>query len=194
MMHLIADDDPGLMILPLHRLVKGVLSESASALVERLRGDFEVQERTNRSAEQLTAALAEVRERGAQGQAVAMLPTGGDPLYLLSRPAGASPLATIPADRDLSWRSLDVVLVDAAIVQPLLAEQSLHAEDAISYTRNAQDALQQVRSGAADLAILVNPTRVEQVAAVALAGERMPEKSTYFYPKAPTGLVLRPLE
>lgn len=194
MMHLIADDNPGLMILPLHRLVKGVLSESASALVERLRGDFEVQERTNRSAEQLTAALAEVRERGAQGQAVALLPTGGDPLYLLSRPAGASPLATIPADRDLSWRSLDVVLVDAAIVQPLLAEQSLHAEDAISYTRNAQDALQQVRSGAADLAILVNPTRVEQVAAVALAGERMPEKSTYFYPKAPTGLVLRPLE
>jgi uncharacterized protein (DUF1015 family) len=42
--------------------------------------------------------------------------------------------------------------------------------------------------------VLVNPTRVEQVAAVALAGERMPEKSTYFFPKAPTGLVFRPLE
>ena len=54
--------------------------------------------------------------------------------------------------------------------------------------------IQQVRSGTADLAVLVNPTRVDQVAAVALAGERMPEKSTYFYPKAPTGLVLRPLE
>ena len=76
----------------------------------------------------------------------------------------------------------------------VLAAASLHAEDAIAYTRDAHDAIQQVRSGAADLAVLVNATRVDQVAAVALAGERMPEKSTYFYPKAPTGLVFRPLE
>jgi uncharacterized protein (DUF1015 family) len=85
------------------------------------------------------------------------------------------------------------VLIDYTIVHPLLAAQSLHAEDAIAHTRDAQDAVQQVRSGAYDLAILVNPTRVDQVAAVALAGVRMPEKSTYFFPKAPTGLVLRPL-
>ena len=113
---------------------------------------------------------------------------------MLTRPAGAPPPAAVPDDRDASWQALDVVLVDHAIVRPLLVEQSLHAEDAISYTRDAHDAVAQVRRGAADLAILVNPTRVEQVAAVALAGERMPEKSTYFYPKAPTGLVFRPLE
>ena len=193
MMHLIADDDPGLVILPLHRLVSGVPADSATALVEQLRGDFEIDERQNRSADAFASALAELRERGGRGQAVVLLPTGGDPLYVLSR-SSAAPLAAIPADRDVSWRSLDVVLVDTAIVQPLLASQLLHAEDAIGYTRDADDAVHQVRSGAADLAVLVNPTRVEQVAAVALAGERMPEKSTYFYPKAPTGLVLRPLE
>ena len=194
MMHLIADDDPGLVILPLHRLIEGVPPDSAVGLVERLRGDFEIHERENRSAEQFNAALSEIHELGGRRQAVVLLPVGGNPLYLLSRSAGASPLAAIPADRDASWQALDVVLVDAAIVQPLLTAHGLHAEDAISYTRDAHDAIQQVRSGAADLAVLVNPTRVEQVAAVALAGERMPEKSTYFYPKAPTGLVLRPLE
>jgi uncharacterized protein (DUF1015 family) len=101
----------------------------------------------------------------------------------------------IPPERDVSWRSLDVVLVDYAIVRPLLAAHQLHAEDAIAYTRDAHEALTGVnlKSGA-DLAVLVNPTRVEQVAAVALAGERMPEKSTYFFPKAPTGLVFRSLE
>jgi uncharacterized protein (DUF1015 family) len=87
-----------------------------------------------------------------------------------------------------------VVLLDYTIARPLLAAHQLHAEDAITYIRDADEAVRQVRSGAADLAVLVNPTRVEQVAAVALAGERMPEKSTYFFPKAPTGLVFRPLE
>ena len=87
-----------------------------------------------------------------------------------------------------------MVLVDFTIVRPLLAARSLHAEDAISYVRDAHTAVTKVRTGAADLTILVNPTRVDQVAAVARAGERMPQKSTYFFPKAPTGLVLRPLE
>jgi uncharacterized protein (DUF1015 family) len=193
MMHLIADDDPGLVILPLHRLVTGVPADSATELVERLRGDFDVDVRPNGGNERFDAALDALRERGVRGQAVALLPHNGESVFILSRPAGA-PLDVIPRERDVSWRSLDVVLVDYAIVRPLLAAQSLHAEDAIVYTRDAHDAVAQVKGGAADLAVLVNPTRVDQVEAVALAGERMPEKSTYFFPKAPTGLVFRPLE
>jgi uncharacterized protein (DUF1015 family) len=194
MMHLIADDDPGLMILPLHRLVRGFGSKEVSDLVDRLRDDFEVTIREARTTEALGAALAELRALGERGQAVGLWPPENSDLVLLTRPAGAAPPASIPSDRDASWQALDVVLVDHTIVRPLLEAQSLHAEDAITYTRDAHDAIQQVRGGAADLAVLVNPTRVEQVAAIALAGERMPEKSTYFYPKAPTGLVLRPLE
>jgi uncharacterized protein (DUF1015 family) len=194
MMHLIADDDPGLVILPLHRLVVGVPADSAREIAERLRGDFDVDVRPNGGKEQFDAAREAVGERGTRGQAVALLPHNGDTVYILSRPAGA-PLDVIPPERDVSWRSLDVVLVDYAIVRPLLAAQSLRAEDAIVYTRDAHEALTSVKvNGGADLAVLVNPTRVEQVAAVALAGERMPEKSTYFFPKAPTGLVFRPLE
>jgi uncharacterized protein (DUF1015 family) len=194
MMHLIADDDPGLVILPLHRLVSGVPADSATELVERLRVDFEVDAYPNSRPEQVETALDALRGRGEAGQAVALLPRNGDTVYILSRPAGA-PLGVIPSERDVSWRSLDVVLVDYAIVRPLLAAHLLHAEDAIGYTRDAHEALTSVKlNGGADLAVLVNPTRVEQVAAVALAGERMPEKSTYFFPKAPTGLVFRPLE
>jgi uncharacterized protein (DUF1015 family) len=195
MMHLIADDDPGLVILPLHRVVSGLQKSDLDGLTDRLSGAFSVETRPSVLDEAaLDAALSELRTRGEHGQAVALVRSGSPEVDLLTHPAGSPPQAALPSDRDASWQALDVVLVDFTIVRPLLAARSLHAEDAITYIRDAHEAVSRVRSGAADLAILVNPTRVEQVAAVARAGERMPEKSTYFFPKAPTGLVLRPLE
>ncbi|MGE3269660.1 MAG: DUF1015 domain-containing protein [Chloroflexota bacterium] len=194
MMHLIAEDDPGLVILPLHRLVAGLGTVDIPGLVSDLAGEFQVETRAVQTGAALDAALSDLQARGEQGQALALVTSEVADLALLTRPASAPSPAALPSDRDASWRALDVVLLDYTIVRPLLAARQLHAEDAISYTRNAQDAVQRVRSGEVDLAVLVNPTRVEQVAAVALAGERMPEKSTYFYPKAPTGLVFRPLE
>jgi uncharacterized protein (DUF1015 family) len=193
MMHLIADDDPGLVILPLHRLVKDVTTSDLARLLDQLRADFAIEIRQTPDAASLDAALAELQTRGERGQAVGLCSSERSEIVLLTREPGAALPAAIPADRDASWQSLDVVLVDFTIVRPLLTARSLHAEDAITYVRDADNAVEQVRSGAADLAVLLNPTRVEQVAAVARAGERMPEKSTYFYPKAPTGLVLRPL-
>jgi uncharacterized protein (DUF1015 family) len=194
MMHLVADDDPGLVILPLHRLVSGLGSKEFWELVGRLGADFNVTIFEAPTDELLDSALAELRKRGAEGQAIALFPPEDSEVVLLTRPSSAGPLPALPADRDASWRALDVVLADYAIVRTLLAEHALHAEDAITYIRDAHEAVAKVRSGAADLAILLNPTRVDQVAAVARAGERMPEKSTFFVPKAPTGLVLRPLE
>ncbi|MDP8924201.1 MAG: DUF1015 domain-containing protein [Chloroflexota bacterium] len=191
LMHLIAEDDPGLVILPLHRLLRGLRDLDRAALLDRLRASFEIEERTiapDATAEDLSRPLA---ERGTHGQAFGLYgPTPGA-FALLTHRAGQPLPAGIPPDRDPSWRALDVVLVDATVVRPLIEERRLHAEDALDYTRDARDAAERVNARAVDLAVLVNPTRVEQVAAVARAGERMPEKSTYFYPKAPTGLVFR---
>jgi hypothetical protein len=194
MMHLIAEDDPGLVILPLHRLVTGVSEAPARAVLDGLRGDFEVEARPIATDDQLAALLGDLRTRGERQQMVALVLPGGREAVLLSRPTDRPLPSAVDRSRDPSWQALDVVLVDAAIVQPLLAAAGRHAEESLAYTRDARDAVSRVRSGEADLAVLLNPTRVEQVAAVALAGERMPEKSTFFVPKAPTGLVLRPLE
>ena len=64
----------------------------------------------------------------------------------------------------------------------------------LTYTRSADEALESVRTGKSQCAFLLNPTRVEEIGAVAAAGEKMPQKSTYFYPKLITGLVMNSLE
>ena len=193
LMHLIAEDDPGLVILPLHRLISGAGNLDVAAVLDRLRADFDVDLRLATSDDDIVGVLNALRAGGVRQQAMALVLPGARQIALLTRPTDRALPASIPADRHPSWQALDVVLVDSAIVQPILADAGLHAEDALAYTRDARDAIERVRRGEADLAVLVNPTRVEQVAAVALAGERMPEKSTYFFPKAPTGLVFHAL-
>ena len=71
MMHLVAEDDPGLVILPLHRLISGVSPEAVGQLVDSLHGTFEIEQHAG---EPLEATLAELRARGARGQAMALIP------------------------------------------------------------------------------------------------------------------------
>ena len=93
-------------------------------------------------------------------------------------------------------RRLDLAILHAAILDDRLGidPASIATGSALAYTRSAADAIRAVASGEAKAAILVRPTRLEQLAAVAGAGDVMPQKSTYFYPKLLTGLVFYPLE
>jgi uncharacterized protein (DUF1015 family) len=93
-------------------------------------------------------------------------------------------------------RRLDLAILHTAILDDRLGiDPALIATGgALAYTRSAADAIRAVASGEAKAAILVRPTRLEQLAAVASAGDVMPQKSTYFYPKLLTGLVFYPLE
>jgi hypothetical protein len=93
-------------------------------------------------------------------------------------------------------RRLDLAILQAAVFNDRLGidAASIATGDALAYTRSEADAIRAVASGQAKAAILVRPTRLEQLADVASAGDVMPQKSTYFYPKLLTGLVFYPLE
>jgi uncharacterized protein (DUF1015 family) len=93
-------------------------------------------------------------------------------------------------------RQLDLAILHATILEDRLGIDpgAVAGGDALAYTRSQADAIGAVASGDAKAAILVRPTRLEQLAAVAGAGDVMPQKSTYFYPKLLTGLVFHPLE
>ena len=156
-------EEEGVVILPTHRLVRGPLP---ARLEERLRETFEVEPlpATRRRAGEIDCVLPDRR------------------LRLRPRPAALARLAALPA----VLRTLDVELLHRAILAPILGVDAAVLE----FTHDDHEAADAVAAGHAAAAFLLNPPSIAAVRAVCLAGELMPEKSTYFYPKLATGLVL----
>lgn len=157
--------DEGLTILPTHRLVKQLPADA----LEQLASDFAIEEITNGF--DIAGAISGRRD-------VYGLYTGGDSWYRLSYKGKG--IHGVPA----ALKDLDVTILHDLIFKQLLDI------DSVAYEMDIQKCLQEVRRGAYSAAFFLNPTRVEDVERVALASLRMPPKSTYFYPKLLTGLVL----
>jgi uncharacterized protein (DUF1015 family) len=185
LMFLVAVDDPGLVVLPFHRVVNNVSADRLAKLPEALARRFDL--RPVPAGTPLDEALQGLRQAGAGAMLIAGLAVGP----LLARPR-VDPAEALPADRSGSWRSLDVSVLHGLVLEPLLGlgEEEIRSERYVQFTRDAAEAVASVRSGQAQLAFLLNPTRPEQVCAVARDHERMPQKSTFYYPKPLTGFVL----
>jgi uncharacterized protein (DUF1015 family) len=97
--------------------------------------------------------------------------------------------------RPEAYRRLDTAVLEALVLKgPVgLTEDDISHLDGLGYSRTDAEALELVRSGTYDAAFFLRPTPVEQVRAIAATGETMPPKSTFFYPKVPTGLLFNPL-
>jgi uncharacterized protein (DUF1015 family) len=87
---------------------------------------------------------------------------------------------------------LDVAVLQGLVLETILGigSDALASGDNLTYTRNTEEALAAVDAGTYQAAFFLNPIQAEEVIAVAAAGERMPQKSTFFYPKLVTGLVI----
>jgi uncharacterized protein (DUF1015 family) len=116
--------------------------------------------------------------------------------YLVTGDADAAEARMRHEPMSSAVRHLDLAILHATVLGDRLGidATAIAAGDALAYTRSQAEAIRAVASGDAKAAILVRPTRIEQLAAVAGAGDVMPQKSTYFYPKLLTGLVFYPLE
>jgi uncharacterized protein (DUF1015 family) len=182
-------EDPGLTVLPTHRVMTTVLPPylQVKALLSET---FDVQEFPFTSATQAAARRAFLTALRTQGRTV---PTFGLALTGADRYAT---LALKPAYRPSAQASprarLDVSLLQQLVVAKLCATQE--AQESILYTKDDDEALDWVAQGKGTGALLLNATKVSEVQAVATAGERMPHKSTYFYPKPLTGLVINVME
>jgi uncharacterized protein (DUF1015 family) len=134
----------------------------------------------------LDSALAELAASGADG--AAYLLAGDDERYLVTTPNPAALKRAVPADRSAAWRTLDVTIAHHLLVRDVWGLQD--TEDHVGFAHDVSEALALARADGGT-ALLLNPTPVEAVAAVAAAGDRMPRKSTLFTPKPRTGLLLR---
>lgn len=192
--------DPGLIILPTHRLLRRIEGFDPSTLADRLEIDFDVREMT---AQEL-ASLADPRgsaveglnrllaERGREGTSFGMY-AGNNRYYVLSLKPGV--VVEPPRGKSEAWARLDVPVLHTLILERMLGitPEKVRTQENLSYSRDAEYCVRSVDSGEFQAAFFLNPTKIAEVLAVARRRETMPQKSTYFYPKLLTGLVLRQL-
>lgn len=190
MMTLINMDSPGMVILPTHRVVHALSTFSSATFRERASEYFSVDE-VDASVDTARVQVI-LREAGRMG--TALVAVTGDRVYLLDRAKLVS--SDIFAGWSLRQQALDVVQLHKLLLEGVLgiSEEAIRDQKNVRYVRDIGDAMAQVRSGAANVAFLMNPARMAQVRDIAFAGEVLPQKSTDFYPKLLTGLTIYALE
>jgi len=183
-------DSPGLVILPTHRVVHGLASFSAERLRDRARDYFSVEE-VDASIDAVRA-MGILREAGYAG--TALLGVTADRAFLFDTPKAMG--SNLFSGLSLRQQSLDVIQLHKCLLESVLgiSEEAIRNQQNIRYIRDAGEALARVREGAANVAFLMNPVRMQQVRDIAFAGEVLPQKSTDFYPKLLSGLTIYALE
>lgn len=173
-------EDPGLTVLPTHRVLTTPVPPLAD-IKRLLGGAFDFDEIP------LKQFLHTLRSRGQTAPVFGLALGGAASPWLLSVKPGHRPKAGA-SERD----KLDVSLLQTLVMNKLCPKES--DQHALIYTKDDHEALDLVARGTATASLLLNPTKVSEVQAVAAAGERMPHKSTYFFPKPLTGLVMNVME
>jgi uncharacterized protein (DUF1015 family) len=188
LMLLCALSDPGLLVFPTHRLLTGLKDDTEKQIAIRdvLRENFEIEELSDAS---------ELEPPAGDGR-VAF----GYMDSFFKRPFRATLKDQAIADRALPgmpdpYRRLDTAVLEAVVLRGALkmTEDDISHLRGLDYSKDLDDAIEAVESGRADAGFFMRATPIEQVREVAAEGESMPPKSTYFYPKVPTGLVFNPL-
>jgi uncharacterized protein (DUF1015 family) len=191
MMALIDLDDPGMVVEPTHRVLFNLAPEILNTLVpERFADYFTVQQLP----EQMQAKdLLQKLEQAGHDTPSFIIHTPANNLLLSLNAAGREQMAK--SQHSEAWNGLDVAVAHTLVLEALLGvtPADITAGTHLRYIHEAQEALNEVSQGTAQVALLLNATRVRQICEVSDADDLMPQKSTYFYPKLITGLVMNPL-
>jgi uncharacterized protein (DUF1015 family) len=185
-------DDPGLLVLPTHRLLFALNQDALKMLTsQHLARYFTVNELKGAEASH-DVLMGRLAQMGAF-QSSFVLSTAQKTWLLSLNGAGKERMRE--SGHSGAWNELDVAIAHTLILEDILGlkAEDMKAETHIQYTRDAQKALDAVQTGEAQASLILNATRVRQICDVAIADDRMPQKSTYFYPKLVTGLVMNPL-
>lgn len=186
----VAMEDPGLVVLPTHRLFKSLPALNAEQLAAKLGGAFRC-----RAAGHGPAAAREVWEdiETLGNQGAIGLCTQEDQRWTIAEltDAGRAMIDEMAPDHVPEWRELGVSLLQRLIVEKLLGQSN---PGEIKYVHLIDEVIEGLSTGQYTMAALVMPASVDHVRQVSMQGDRMPAKSTYFYPKLLSGLVFNPLE
>jgi uncharacterized protein (DUF1015 family) len=205
LMMCVSMSDEGMLVLPTHRLFRGVPAMKAADLVAKL-GDAFTTEPAGNGPDRAISLWEEIEAEGEQG--TFGFYTAEDDAWTLARitPAGRQRMAEVASDHCAEWQGLGVSILHRLVMDTLLGMPTLPAPKYVRALPEVPPGLregdsagrdltgQQGSGGRFELAALVMPATVEHIRAISNAGERMPAKSTYFYPKLLSGLVINPIE
>ncbi len=186
--------DPGVLALPTHRLVGNMPVADLEAALRRIpwaQTETHQWARGRETLRQWQRRLEVLLQQRQNEGSIFSFYAGDDSCYIVtvSKPAAVQHVQSEGASE--GWKQLDVSVLHHGLLPALQALQPQPSTaPTVTYARADDDALQAVVDGRCDLAVLMNPTPLESMTTIAMGGERMPQKSTYFYPKLPTGLVL----
>jgi uncharacterized protein (DUF1015 family) len=180
---MVSMDDPGLVILPTHRLIHGYRAKTPAQILADAAEYFEVTPMPNRAALEAALAKATVVDRRFGFY---------DGAYYLLQLKSLAIMEQIAPGRALEWCRLDVSILHELMIERVMGitKAQVEATQHIDYFRNLDEALARVDVGPAQCVFILNPTRIVEVQACSDKGEKMPQKSTDFYPKMISGLVL----
>lgn len=205
LMMCVSMNDPGMLVLPTHRLFRGLPPIGSAELIEKLGDNFSTSV-TSYSADETDAMWAEVESEDSQGRLGFY--TAKDEKWVMAdvTDAGVAKLAQIAEEQSDEWRGLGVSLLHRLVMDTLLDAPNLQAP---KYAHSSAEVAESLREGDSagrdatgqtgsgnrfELAALVMPASLDDIRAISGHGERMPAKSTYFYPKMLSGMVLNPLK
>ncbi len=193
MMMIVEMENPGLSVLPVHRVVTATGLDIGSVLrgIEKWFAVAEVEVPRGPRSGQLFQLMKRLEEARGSGHAFGLF-TSDERFLLLNWKAGLSTEKEIEGDFSPAYKSLDVTILQKLVLERVLgiATDRESIQQNLKFTRDALEAVKDVDSGSASMAFFLNATTAEQVRDVADHGEKMPQKSTYFYPKPCSGVVM----
>lgn len=193
MMMLVSMSNSGLFVFPTHRLVKDLPKFDETMLIGFLTDDFSASKIYFTEGDY--AEIIMNRLSNTVDEKLFAMYTGGNYYYLLKLKSYNEIDKAIP-DKSDAYRHLDVTLLHKLILEYHLHidEENMKNQKNLVYVREASDAVNAVKNGEYQCAFLINATKVSEIKDVASCGEKMPQKSTYFWPKLITGLVINKFE
>jgi len=190
-------DDAGLVILPTHRLLKNI-NFSATEFLDKAQKYFDIEALpfTRETEEQVRGKVLASMKKEAKERYMVGIVTYKQDSYLLLRFKDFALLdKVIGRELPTALRHLDANILEFLVFNDLLGISCSDPrwEEHLTFVHTEREAIELIKSGACEVAFLVNPTRIEQISDVVAQGEVMPQKSTYFFPKLLSGLVVNPI-
>lgn len=190
MMMLVDMEHPGLVVFPTHRLVRDLADFNAEKAMESCKEYFDITEYDDIST--IESNLMELYNQGKKAYAF----YSGNKSYKLLVLKSMDIIEKLLPNASKATQELDVTVLHTLILEKVFGidPENMAKQINLTYTKIFDEAITSVDSGRAQCAFILNPTRVSEIRDVASNGEKMPQKSTYFYPKMITGLVMNQLE